>query len=85
MFGHRLKELKEQDKCDYCMYVAFDTTTNTIWNLQCRRFPPKVHKNETGTFSTYFPTIGYHDWCGEFQSRRGSAYRRVTSSPNERN
>ncbi len=22
MFGRRLKELKEQDKCDYCMHVA---------------------------------------------------------------
>ena len=79
MFGRRLKELKEQDKCDYCMHVAFDTTTatTTIKNLQCRRFPPKVYKNEMGTFSTYFPTVGYHDWCGEFQSRRKNSYRLI--------
>ena len=79
MFGRRLRELKEDDICRECIYVATD---EHVRHFRCRRFPPVKYKDETGRLHTDFPPVSPDDWCGEFQRKANSSIRRYWSHDN---
>ena len=64
-----MKEVKEQDNCLRCIHLAMFAETAPINDLQCRRFPPTIHRNDLDELKMYYPTVGDKDWCGEFQRR----------------
>mgnify|MGYP006165368325 CR=1 FL=1 len=73
MFGRRLRELKEDDKCIRCIHVAVDEKIGNRY--QCRRFPPVKYKSLLNELVTDFPPVHPTDWCGEFQ-RKSTSYTR---------
>ena len=79
MFGRRLRELKEDEVCGWCIHIASDPDNR---EYECRRFPPSVYKSESGSLLTSFPKVHQSDWCGEFQ---GKSRRTRDSDPRQHN
>ena len=73
LFGHRIKELKEDDTCRWCIHV---TRNQNGRRFQCRRFPPVKYKDEGGRLHTGCPPVEPNDWCGEFQRQANGDIRR---------
>ena len=77
MFERSARQLKEQDTCNTCIHVAMISESAPINDLQCRRFPPTIHKNELDELKMYFPTVRDNDWCGEFQRNKKGRLRLI--------
>ena len=81
LFGHRIKELKEDDTCRWCIHFATD---QKVGRFQCRRFPPVKYNIAGGNVRTDFPPVSPDDWCGEFQRKANSSMRRFWVDPEDR-
>jgi len=61
--------VEKHNKCKDCLY--FDDVKQIGRRGYCRVNAPKAIYSSIATWpTTYWPTVSYNDWCGEFRDAR---------------
>jgi hypothetical protein len=67
------KKQSDPQICKACVYFhdhGKETRAATMAQIgECRRYPPKVIRDDEDNYIYFWPSIPETEWCGEFRRR----------------